>query len=183
MPNAEPLRGEKDLARIVDGGGDPNADLERATDDNDTTQRAESALALRLSGASYTQIAKVIGYASAYNARSAVERVLAQSAESPEERDQMRVLIDRRMNRLLQSVMSKATNPKEPEHLAYNSRALAIIDRQAKLWGVDAPLQVQVTPSDEHIQKYVAEVSRLANADRDAEEADILDADEVEDDD
>lgn len=181
MANAEPFRGEKSLARTVDEGGNPNADLEKPTQENETNQRAESALALRLSGASYTQIAKVIGYASAYNARSAVERVLANSADSPEERDQMRVLTDRRMNRLLQSVMSKATNPKEPDHLAYNARAMAIIDRQVKLWGVDAPLQVQVSATDERINEYVANIAALAKADTDAEEADILDADEVPD--
>lgn len=181
MAKAEAFKGSTSLAKAIEEGRDPNADLERKVDDNDTTQRAEAALALRLSGASFTQIAKVVGYASAYNARSAVERVLAQSAESPEERDQMRVLIDRRMNRLLQSVMGKATDPKNPDHLAYNARALAIIDRQAKLHGVDAPTKIQFTPTDEHIQQYVAQMTQLANADTAAEEADILDADEVED--
>lgn len=173
---SEPLAGARDIEKRVDAGENPNADLEGITTDT----RSQSALALKLSGASYTDIAKVMGYSSAYHARQAVERVLAASADSPEDRDKMRVLVDRRLNRLLQSVMSKAVDPKDPQHLAYNARALALVDREAKLWGVDAPTQVQVTANDEHIQQYMQKMGILAGADREAEEADIIDADIIE---
>lgn len=171
----EPFGGEKGLAKVVEDGKDPNADLAYRAD-----QKAEAAMALAISGASWSNIAKIVGYSSPTRARQAVERVLASSADSPLERDKMRVLTSRRLNRLLQSVMSKAVDPKDPQHLAYNARALALVDREAKLWGVDAPTQVQVSANDEHIQAYMAKMGILAGADREAEEADILDADIVE---
>jgi hypothetical protein len=45
---------------------------------------------------------------------------------------------------------------------------------------VDAPTQIQFTPTDQHIQEYISKVQVLADADRDAEEMDIIDADVVE---
>lgn len=173
---SEPLGGAKDIERRIEDGQDPNADLDNITTDN----KSQSALALKLSGASYTDIAKVVGYSSAYHARMAVERVLAASADSPEDRDKMRVLVDRRLNRLLQSVMSKAVNPKDPQHLAYNARALAIVDRTAKLWGVDAPVQVSIAPADSYIHEYAQRLLGAAAADQSAVEADIIEADVLE---
>ena len=69
---------------------------------------------------------------------------------------------------------------KDPQHLAYNARALALIDREAKLWGVDAPTQVQISANDEQIEAYVKNMSVLAAASLEADEAEILDADVVE---
>jgi hypothetical protein len=46
---------------------------------------------------------------------------------------------------------------------------------------VDAPTQVQITPTDEHLQQYVAQMMALARREPEAEEADIIDADPVED--
>jgi hypothetical protein len=108
-----------------------------------------------------------------------VERSLAASGDSPEARDQLKVLMDRRLNRLLQSVMSKAVNPKDPQHLAYNARALAIIDRQAKFHGLDAPTQVAISATDEMIAAYVSAVRPLAAAQDAVEEADIFDEGEI----
>ena len=170
------MTGAKAFAQAIENGEEPNADL--VVSETDT--KAESALALRIAGTSYTNIAKALGYASATRARLAVERVLAASADSPEERDQQRVLNDKRLNRLLQSVMGKAVDPKDPDHLAYNARALAITDRIMRLWGVDAPAQVQITPTDEHLQQYVAHMMALARKEPEAEEADILDADVID---
>jgi len=172
------MTGAKAFAKAIENGEEPNADLVIS----ETQTKAESALALRIAGTSYTNIAKALGYASATRARLAVERVLAASADSPEDRDQQRVLADKRLNRLLQSTMAKAVDPKDADHLAYNARALAITDRIMRLWGVDAPAQVQITPTDEHLQQYVAHMMALARTEPEAEEADIIDADPIEED-
>lgn len=156
-----------------------NADLDRK-DPDDSKTKSQMGVNLKLAGASYTEIAKIAGYSSATRARLAVEKVLAAAADSPEDREKMRVLTSKRINRLLQSVMGKAVDPKDPQHLAYNARALALVDREARLWGVDAPTQVQITPTDAYIQDYIAKVSPLAAASLAADEADILDADIVE---
>lgn len=179
--DVEPFRGVKGIEQALEKGQDPNADLD-TPEPGETETRTQAAVAMRIGGASYSDIARTLEYSSAYRARSAVERALAQAADSPEERDQQRVLIDRRLSRLLQSVMGKAVNPKDPEHLAYNARALAIVDRQAKLHGVDAPTQTVVyTPDSEKVERYIAEILTLAQADRRDAEADIIDADWEED--
>lgn len=175
--NVIPLTGPEGLAKAIEEGRDPNADLDLAK--GESIQRAEAGVALRLAGASYTNIAKTLEYSSAFRARQAVEQALAKSADSPEERDQMRVLTSRRYDRLLQSVMGKAVNPKDPEHLAYNARALAIVDRIGTLFGVAAPTQVQISASDQQIEAYINKVRPLAAAQHDAEEMEILDEGEI----
>lgn len=175
----EGIRGAGHLEQLVERTDNPdeiNADLNEV---DKSKTKAEAALTLFIAGASATYIAKTLGYSSAFRARQAVERVLASAADSPLERDKMRVLTSRRLNRLLQSVMSKAVDPNDPQHLAYNARALALVDREAKLWGVDAPTQVQISATDERIQEYVTRVTALAGAQQAAEEADILDAEEI----
>jgi hypothetical protein len=76
--------------------------------------------------------------------------------------------------------MSKALNPKDKEHLAYNARALAIIDRQIKLWGLDAPTQIQVSATDQEILQLIEVLSPTAETDKLQVEAEIIDADEAE---
>lgn len=171
------LAGAKALERAIDNGEDPNADLNEV---DKSATKAASALSLKLFGASYSDIARTLGYSSAYRARAAVERVLASQADSPEDRDKMRVLLTKRLERLLVSVMPKATDPNDPQHLAYQARALALIDREAKMHGVDAPTQVQFSATDQHIQAYVESIRPLAELDKNQIEADIIDADEAE---
>lgn len=178
----EPLMGEADIARRVEQAGIDavNKDLEPANF-VDRPSRSQSAVGLRLSGASYTDIARVLEYTSPAQARQAIERVLASTADSPEDLKNMRVLQTRRYERLLQSVMSKAVDPEDAEHLAYNGRALAIIDRISKLHGVDAPTQVQFTPTDEYLSAYADRLLQQAGIGTlDAEEASPEDVREAE---
>lgn len=158
---------------------DPEADVVETAIDKSAT-KAEAAVALLVYGASYTEIKNRLGYSSAYRARMACERALAASADSEEDRDKMRLLIGKRLNRLLSSHMAQAVDPKNPAQLAYSARVLAIIDRQAKLYGADAPTQIQITPSDQYIQEFLEMVVPMAKADQDQIEADIMDADVVE---
>lgn len=175
--NPEPtFGGVGTIGKALEAGVDPNSDLVGEAD-----TKSQMAVALRLSGANYTDIAKMAGYRDGKTARLAVERALANSADSPEALDQLRVLNDRRYNRLLQSVMGKAVDPKDPEHLAYNARALAIVDRINKLHGVDAPQQIQITPTDAAIHEFVKKLVPAANADNAGIEEDILDAEIVGD--
>lgn len=158
---------------------DPDADVaENAVDRSQT--KAEAGVALLVYGASYTEIKNRLGYSSAYRARMAIERALASSADSEEDRDKMRLLIGKRLNRLLASHMAQAVDPKNPNQLAYSARVLAIIDRQAKLYGADAPTQIQITPSDQYIQEFLEQVIPMAKADQEQIEADIMDADVIE---
>lgn len=176
----EPMGGPKDIQRRLSESGldKVNADL-LGLPENVT--RVQAAVGLKLSGTSYSDIARVLEYSSPTHARTAVERALALTADQPEEIARLRVIQMRRYERLLQSVMSKAVDPSDHEHLAYNARAAALVDRISVLMGVNSPQQINITPNDEYIQAYVARITQLANADREAEEAEIEDAEIVED--
>jgi hypothetical protein len=143
--------------------------------------RAASALQLRIDGASYSDIAKVLEFRDAALARQAVEMALANEARSPEDVDQRRWVAGRRLERVLSSLMVRATNPKDQDHLAYARTALAVIDRHIKLYGLDAPSKVDVTysPAKSQIEEWVARVAEQVHGP--VVEADIVDAEIVED--
>lgn len=159
--------------------GDPDQTSALSEIDKSET-KAEAAVTMAMYGASPTDIAKTLNYSSPYRARMAVERALASAANSPDDREKVRKLIDKRLNRLLAAHMPKALDPNDPQQLAHSARALAIIDRQARLHGVDAPQQLTVTVNDQYIQEYVEALSPLASAQNKAIEADIFDADVLE---
>jgi phosphoglycolate phosphatase-like HAD superfamily hydrolase len=162
----------EELERVLDEG-DPDRSLPYNAVDKSAT-KAEAAVTLAMMGASPTDIAKTLNYSSAYRAARAVERALASAANDPLEREQMRKLIGKRLDRLLSAVMGNALDPNNPNQLAFHARALAVVDRQAKLYGADAPLQVQVNAADEQILAFVEMVSPNAAADKLAIEADPM---------
>lgn len=172
---------EEDINKAIELA-DPDANVPMNDVDKSET-KAQAAVTLKLYGASYTEIKNTLHYSSAYRARMAVERALAAAADTVEDKEKMRYLINKTLDRLKASVMSKAVNPNDPQHLAYNARALAILDRQARLYGVDAPTQIQITQSDQYIQEYLEAVLPHVNADKEQVEADILDADIIEEED
>jgi hypothetical protein len=141
-------------------------------DKSDT--KAEAAVTMAVYGANPSDIAKTLHYSSPYRARMAVERALASADNTLDDREKVRKLIDKRLNRLLAAHMGKALDVSAPDQLAHSARALAIIDRQARLHGVDAPQQLTVTVNDQYIQEYVEAMMPLAQAQNKAIEADIL---------
>lgn len=176
--------GQKAIGTALAKGEDPNADLDISVGEYKT--KAEAALALKIHGTNWSRIADVCGYSSPRRAQLAVERVLAASADSSDSRDTMRALQDRRYNRLLQSVMPKAIDPgtddkPNPDHLAYNARALAILDRISKMWGLDEAIRVNVTPTDERISQVLDEIRAAGGIQQELEEADIMEAEVVND--
>lgn len=174
--------GQKAIGEAIDEGRDPNADLETP---ERRESRAEAALALAVQGAPWRQVARIAGYTSPTQARLAIERVLAESADSSDTRETMRALQDMRLRRLLMSVMPKAVDPgtptqPNPDHLPYNARALAIIDRMNKMWGLDEALKVSVTPTDSQINELLDIVKAAGGAQQASEEGSIWDGEIVE---
>lgn len=161
---------------------DKETELKQKVAAMDPPTRAAAAVNLRIEGASWTDIARILEYSSAQRARVAVERALAEMAESEEDREQLRWTMNQRLNRILYSLMRRATNPKDQDHLAYVSKVLAVMDRQSKLNGLDMPTTIAVyNPSNEAIEKYVeqtVEILRRANGEI---EADIMAEEEIED--
>ena len=126
----------------------------------DRKSRQEAAVALRLAGATYTEVATALGYTSPALAREAVERALASTVDA-DDRERMRVLEGRRLERLLRGLWRKATDDANPEHLSAVRTAIAVIDRHARLFGLDAPQQMVVyTPAGEEIATWVAAMAQ-----------------------
>jgi hypothetical protein len=123
-------------------------------------RRQEAAVALRISGATYTQIADRLEYGSASDARRAVEAALARSVGEDDVK-QLRFLTARRLERLMRAVWPKATDPDDPEQLAAVRTGIAIVDRHARLYGVDAPQQMVVySPSAGMIEDWLVQARK-----------------------
>jgi hypothetical protein len=149
MAYAEPDDpGEQGLERL-------NGDLEG----KDRASRQEAAVALRIAGATYSEIARTLGYSSVTRARQAVERALAASV-GEDDREQMRFIEGRRLERLLRGLWKKATDEQGEEQLAAARTALAVIDRHAKLYGLDAPtVHAVYSPTATEMEQWLAGVA------------------------
>lgn len=136
-------------------------------------RKAESAITLRRSGATWDEIAEVLGFPTGHHCQLATEKALQKALDNPEGRAFMRKLAGDRLDRLLRSVWKDSINEGSPTHLASMDRALKIIDRQAKLHGLDAPTEYVVsTPTAAEIERWVSEVSGAGT--KQIEEADIF---------
>jgi hypothetical protein len=166
------------------GSGDKRAELEAKVKAMDPPTRAAAAVVMATEGASYPDIAHVLGYPDARRAKEAVWAAIADAGADHDNVEKMRTLQSQRLDRLLYSVMRRATSPSDPDHLSYSRVALAIMDRQAKLYGLDAAQQVVVyTPTQREISEYAEKVAELHRAARGAIEADIIDVEVLEGDD
>lgn len=156
--------------------GKANAEIAK----RDDISRSEAAVSLKIAGATYAQIARTLDYPSVHTARCAVESALAATA-GEDDREQLRYVAGRRIDRLLRSMWGKATDEKNPEHLAAARTALALIDRHIKLYGLDAPQEmVHYTPTGAEFETVLKQIYEKASGSL-PEEADIVDV-EIEDD-
>lgn len=136
---------------------------------------SRAAVALRLAGASYAEVAETLGYADANAARVQVELELGNGANDPEGRARLREEASARLERLLRGVWQKAVNPTDPEHLPAVRTAMTLIDRHIRLHGLDAPTEVTVhNPTTTEIEAWVALMLAKQQETIDVEEADIL---------
>jgi hypothetical protein len=119
-------------------------------------RKADAALSLRLSGATWTEIALALGFPTPRAAMLAVERALIKQLDATEDRDKMRTIAGARLERLLRSVWGRALDPNDPEQLSAVSRARELIDRHAKLYGLDAPTELVVhSPTQSELEDWV----------------------------
>lgn len=135
------------------------SEIKGATEDSPT--RAAAAVAMKIDGAGYSDIARVLEYSSAQRARTAVEDAIAAQAGSPEQIEHVRWVNSRRIERIIASLMARATNPKDPDHLMYARLAIVTIDRHLRIWGADAPQKIDVTysPAAGEIEKWAMDMA------------------------
>jgi hypothetical protein len=143
-------------------------------------RKANAAIQLRIAGADWNEIAQALGYPTARAALVATERALEKELHTEESQKAMRAMSGKRLERLLRGVWTKAIDPAHPEHLLAVDKARQLIDRHAKLYGLDAPTEFVVSnPAQQELEKWVASV--ISTQRPALEEADIFDAEIVED--
>lgn len=164
-----------DDSGVVDNSPRGGSSVARARD-----RKANAALQLRKAGADWFEIAEALGYPTARAALVATELALEKELRADESKEYMRNLAGQRLDRLLRGVWVKAVDDSHPEHLTAVDRARQIIDRHAKLFGLDAPTELVVSsPSAQELERWVSQV--VATTSPALEEPDIFEADLVED--
>ena len=116
-------------------------------------QKEAQALELRKSGLTFTRIADALGYADPSGAHLAVKRALASTLQEPS--DELRKLEVERLDALFNIMYRQAVV--DGQRTAAE-RCLQIMDRRARLLGLDAPQRFQ----HEVNADVIAEVERLA---------------------
>lgn len=169
---------------MSDAARDPGDDIERIPDDlsvrriqkrigtNKDVRDAETmpevlaraVAALWTRGANYPEIADEFGISVA-TARMAVERILADSYDDNEDKTKQRQRVALQLDAFLRSVVDKALDPTDDDQLAYLRAALQVVDRKARLLGLDAPINVQLgLPSKDELDQWVAAVAAANGA-------------------
>lgn len=108
----------------------------------ETVEKERKCLELRRGGLTYDRIAAEVGYTNRSAARKAVERALERTLQ--ESADELRVLEADRLDRLQVAAWKAATGG----DLFAIDRVLKIMDRRAKLFGLDAPTRQEHTGPD-----------------------------------
>lgn len=136
------------------------------------SKRGDAAIALRMAGATLSEIADKLGYDSTQAVQEAMEKNLAKTVTSAD-RDVLRALAVARYEKLLRSVWKKATSKSDPEQLTAVRQAREIIDRIVAVEGSAAPQQVTIAnPTQDALLAWVAKVTAIQMPD--VEEPDIF---------
>jgi hypothetical protein len=188
MPRPTTVRAKPKVSRQLEAeahaiaGGQRRERLEQRVRAMDPPSRAAAAVKLAVEGASYPDIARILDYRTAVEAKAAVWDAIADLGADHDNVERMRTLQSHRLDKLLYSVGPSATDPNNPEQIAYGRLYLAILDRQAKLYGLDAAQQIVVyTPTQKEIAQHAEHVQAIMRLAAGAIEADIIDAEVVDD--
>ena len=136
-----------------------NASTDHVTISRARQRKANAAIQMRLGGARYDEIAEVLGFPTARQALVAVERTLEKELKASGDRDAMRRMAGARLERLLRGVWAKAIDPNHPDHLVAVQKARELVDRHAKLFGLDSPTEIVVhSPTASELEAWVSRV-------------------------
>lgn len=143
--------------------------------------RALKAIQLQEAGYQPDEIAEALGYDSTEEVAVRLQKDYKELAKNlPADKEQVRQLFRRRMDRLIRAVWTKAIDPTHPEQLIAVQRVMQILDREAKLLGIDAPTEIDVTVSrsQEELQSIASAIIAMKH-DLPETEDDILEAEVV----
>lgn len=123
-------------------------------------EREAAILRLRAEGRTFAQIADDLGFSSASTCHRAYRRALDRTVR--EAADELRALESERLDALWRRWFALATDPDNASHQAARV-CLRIMERRARLLGLDAPTRAEVlTPElDEQIRAELEAVAEL----------------------
>lgn len=127
----------------------------RRKNDPAVIEKERKVLEMRLAGITFELIAKQVGFASAGACYNAYKRALIRTLQEPA--DAVREAELARLDRLMQGVWTQALRG---ENRSVES-VLKIMDRRAKLLGLDAPVKQQVEVNTHDRDSIDSEVARL----------------------
>lgn len=124
-------------------------------------RKSETAIALRVAGATLEEIAQTLNYPSKEAAENAINGSLAGMATEDDKR-KARTLARMRYERLLRGLWPTAVNSESAQQLPYARAAREIVDKIVALDGAAAPAEIMVhTPTTEAIHEWVAQVVQI----------------------
>lgn len=133
-------------------------------DPRSKVRKALSVLQLRESGYAFDEIAEILNLPDAQAAeREFTKGMVAMLKDNPDVLTHLRDLTGRRLERLLRAVWTKALDPNNPEQMVAHQRALAVIDRHARLYGLDAATKVDVefSPTQREMAEFISAVAKM----------------------
>lgn len=142
-------------------------------------RKADAALQLKTAGATWTEIAKTLGYPTPRAAMLATEKALVRQLNEDDDKAKLRAVAGARLDRLLRGIWAKAIDPNSPEQMTAVSRARELTADWVKLYGLAAPTEVVVsTPTQTELEEWVLRMT--AQMVPDEQEADIWDGEVVD---
>ena len=141
-------------------------------------RKADAALSMSLSGATWGEIAEALGFPTPRAARVAVEKALVRQLATDDDKAKMRAMAGARLERLLRGIWMKAINPEDPEQMTAVSKSRELIADHSKLFGLNAPTELMVhSPTQSELEDWVLRMT--ATMVPEVEEPDIFDAEVV----
>ena len=133
----------------------------RKTPKPEQIDKEKQVLELKRSGATWDAIAQVVGYSNASGAFKAYQRAMVRTLQQPA--DELRDAEIDRLDRLQRAYWFEAIGDKNnpPVHKSAEI-VLKIIDRRAKLLGLDAPTKIQAEVVTYDASGIEADIERIA---------------------
>lgn len=161
-------------------------EVDAAEAKSSSDRRIAAALNLYLAGANYIEIATALQYASPQAAQMAVERALATIDFPDKDKSSARMKMSLQLDMLLKATVPNALKKDRDDQLAYVQTTVRILERKAKLLGLDAPTMVHVNPSGDDLDRLMFSVLEVAGAlpspEADPWAEDVVDAEVVNED-
>lgn len=140
-------------------------------------RKGDAALALKIAGATWSEIMSALNFSSEQAVRNAVQTAAAANM-TDEDRSQHRQMALMRYERLLRSGMVKAMDANNGEHLSAIRACTELVNRIVALTGAAMPTELVIhTPTESQLREWVQQVSQIKMPE--VQEYDIFDADVV----